>query len=190
VSGGEYLLGLILIITGLAICDMVASLHSLLLNRRLVKWDWLALLAAAYIFLMIVNSWGLSFQTFNRDDVNPPLWQFLELLGQIIPLYLAARAILPDQMPDEGIDLAAYYVSVSRYFWAAIALTLILYLIGGSVFYGEAAAAAIRQRFGAILQLVLILPLVAFPWRRLHLLVVPVIVAIFCYDHLTVRLFG
>lgn len=189
-NGGEYLLGLILIITGLAICDMVASLHLVLLKRREVKWDWLTLLTAAYIFLMIVNSWGLSFQAFNRNDVNPPLWQFLELLGQIIPLYLAARASLPDQVPDGGIDLADHYASISRYFWGAIALTLILYLIGGSVFYGEAAAAAVRQRFGAILQLVLILPLVVFPWRRLHVLIVPVIVAIFCYDHLMVRLFG
>ena len=113
-SGGEYLLGLILVITGLALSDMVISLHCLLLNRAKVKWDWLALLAAAYIFVMIVNSWGISFQTFRDDSVNPTLWQFLELLGQIVPLYLAARAALPDDVGSKGADLAAHYARVSR----------------------------------------------------------------------------
>jgi len=98
VSGGGYLLGLILVITGLAISDLIVSLHGVLMNRRKVKWDWLALLAAVYIFLMIVNSWGVSFRAFKGDDVNPPLWQFLELIWQIIPLYLAARAALPDNI--------------------------------------------------------------------------------------------
>ena len=60
-SGGGYLLGLILVITGLAISDLIVSLHGVLMNRHKVKWDWLALLAAAYIFLMIVNSWESAF---------------------------------------------------------------------------------------------------------------------------------
>jgi hypothetical protein len=189
VSGGEYLLGLILIITGLAITDIVVSLHQVLLNRRHVEWDWLSLLAAAYIFLMIVNSWGLSFQAFNRGDVNPPLWQFLELLGQIIPLYLAARASLPDQVPPEGVDLAQHYASVSRYFWSAVAATLVLYFVG-TIFDSGTVGSAIFMRAGAAAQLLLILPLIVFKSRRVHAIVVPAIFAIFCFDHLTVPLFG
>jgi len=190
VTGGEYLLGLILIITGLAISDMVVSLHGVLLERKRVKWDWLALLAAAYIFLMIVNSWGISFQAFNYDDVNPPLWQFLELLGQIIPLYLAARASLPDQVPPEGVDLAAHYQSVSRYFWVAIAVTLTLYLVG--VAFGRGALLpALQEKWGVAAQLALIVPLILFPARRgLHRILVPAIVVLFCMDHLSGRLFG
>ena len=188
-SGGEYLLGLILIITGLAITDIVVSLHGVLLNRARVKWDWLALLAAAYIFLMIVNSWGLSFQAFNTDKINPPLWQFLELLGQIIPLYLAARASLPDHVPDEGVDLAKHYALVSRYFWSAVAATLVLYLLG-AVFDSGTFAPAIVDRWGAVAQLLLMVPLIAVQSRRVHAIVVPLIVAIFCFDHLTVPLFG
>lgn len=189
-SGGEYLLGLILIITGLAISDMVVSLHGVLLNRRVVKWDWLALLATAYIFLMIVNSWGISFQAFASDEVNPPLWQFLELLGQIIPLYLAARASLPDQVPAKGVDLAAHYASVSRYFWTAIALTLTLYLIGVS-FGREAFIPVLQEKWGAAAQLALMVPLIVFPTRRsLHRILVPAVVVVFCIDHITGRLFG
>lgn len=189
-SGGEYLLGLILVITGLAISDMVVSLHCLLLNRSKVKWDWLALTAASYIFLMIVNSWGISFQTFSSDAINPPLWQFLELLGQIIPLYLAARAALPDDVGSKGADLAAHYARVSRYFWTAIATTLLLYLIGSSVVATDGAVANIEAKWGTVAQLILIVSLIIVPLRRFHAIVLPLIVALFCYDHLTVPLFG
>jgi len=189
-SGGEYLLGLILIITGLAISDMVVSLHGVLLNRSKVKWDWLAMFAAAYIFLMIVNSWGISFQTFRGDDVNPPLWQFLELLGQIIPLYLAARAVLPDEVGSKGADLAAHYAKISRYFWTAIATTLLLYLIGSSAVATDGVVANLEAKWGTVAQFMLIVSLIIVPMRRFHELVVPLIFAIFCYDHLFVRLFG
>lgn len=189
-SGGEYLLGLILIITGLAISDLVVSLHGVLLHRARVRWDWLAMLAAAYIFLMIVNSWGISFQSFNSDSVNPPLWQFLELLGQIIPLYLAARAALPDEVPSEGIDLAHHYAHASSYFWTAIATTLLLYLIGSSFQSSGGIAANLATKIGSIVQLALMVPLILVRSRRLHVIVVPLVVLVFCYDHLTGRLFG
>lgn len=188
-SGGEYLLGLILIITGLAISDMVVSLHGLLIRQKEVRWDWIALLAAAYIFLMIVNSWGLSFQTFNRSDENPYLWEFLELLGQIIALYLAARAALPDAVPEGGVDLAEYYASISRYFWTAIAATLALYLVGGAYLEG-ALLPFLSDRWGAAAQFALMIPLIVSRNRRLHCAIVPVILALFCLDHLDRRLFG
>lgn len=44
-SGGDYVLGLLAIITGLAISDMIVSLHGLLINRKHVTWDWLPLVA-------------------------------------------------------------------------------------------------------------------------------------------------
>ena len=189
-TGGEYLLGLILIITGLAISDMVVSLHCVLLNRHKVKWDWLALTAAAYVFLMIVNSWGISFQTFNSDAVNPPLWQFLELLGQIVPLYLAARAALPDDVGSKGADLADHYARVRRYLWSAIATTLVLYLVGSSFQATDGIAANLLDKWGTVAQLILIVSLIIVPLRRFHEIVVPLIILLFCYDHLTTPLFG
>ena len=187
-SGGEYLLGLILIITGLAISDLVVSLHGVLINRAKVRWDWLAMLAAAYIFLMIVNSWGIAFRAYSHDDSNPPLWEFLELLGQIIPLYLAARAALPDECNEET-DLAAHYAHISRYFWTAVATTLVLYFIG--VTFGRGTLLpTIEANLGAAAQLALIIPLVIWKGRRLHALIVPLIMIVFCIDHLTQPMFG
>lgn len=189
-TGGEYLLGLILIITGLAISDMVVSLHGVLLNRRTVKWDWLALAAAAYVFLMIVNSWGISFQSFARDSINPTLWQFLELLGQIIPLYLAARAALPDDCAGDECDLAAHYALVRRYLWSAIGLTLALYLVGSRYISTEPMLGFFQARIGAAAQLALIISILVVGSRTWDRRAVPALIAIFAYDHLTQPLFG
>ena len=76
-EGSDYLLGLLVIITGLAISDIVVSLHGVLLHRRVVKWDCLALLPPAYVFVLIVVSWGVSYRSWHLPDVNRPCGPFL-----------------------------------------------------------------------------------------------------------------
>lgn len=53
----EYLLSLMAIVTGLAIADMIVSLHGLLRRFRKVHWDWLPVVAALFVFVLIVSSW-------------------------------------------------------------------------------------------------------------------------------------
>ena len=188
-DASNYLLGLFVIITGLAISDIILSLHGVLLNRRVVKWDWLAMAAPVFIFLLIVVSWGLSFRAWHRPDANPTIWAFLVTLAQFIPLYLAARASLPDQVPPEGVDLAAHYSYVSRYFWSAVALTYGLYLLA-VVTTRPLSEAVLEERWNGAIQLILMLVLIAFPQRRLHAIIVPIIMILFVFDHLTGRLLG
>ena len=188
-DGSNYLLGLFVIITGLAIADIIVSLHGVLLNRRKVQWDWLALAAASFIFLLIIVSWGLSFRSWHLPGVNPTIWEFVITLGQIIPLYLAARASLPDEVPPDGVDLAAHYDHVSRYFWSAVAVTYGLYLFA-VVTTRPMSEQLVWERLNGTAQLVLMLVLIAFPQRRVHALVVPVILLLFVFDHLTGRLLG
>ena len=186
-TASEYVLGLMLIISGVAISDMIASLHGLLLNIRKVRWDWLALGSAIYILLVVINSWGISFRAFNRGDEHLQLWSFLLVLLQIIPLYLAARASLPDQISDET-DLARHYAAVSRYFWASIALSFAIYLLIG--FRAGAFMDNLRLEWTTVAQLALMLVLVADPGnRRLHQTLLPVMFILFCIGHLTKPLF-
>lgn len=188
-AGGEYLLALLAIITGLAISDMVVSLHGLLLNRRLVKWDWLTLMSAAFVFISIVNSWGISFRSFNQDGVSPPLWSFLIVLCQVIPFYLAARAVLPDHVRvGDEVDLAGHYAFISRYFWAAISLSAVNYL-ALSVVYGGFRI-IIEEEWPTILALSLMAPLIIWPDRRLHRILVPILFAFLCVKALPARLLG
>ena len=187
-TSGDFAIGLMTIITGLAIADMVASTHALLMNRRRVRWDWLAVLTATYIFLLIVSSWGISFRTLGNQPIDPPLWLFVIGLSQIIPLYLAARSSLPDEMAEKGVSLAAHYAKISRYFWASVAMTYFVYL--GYAAYANGAAAFIGAFLSPSAQFVMMLVLGVVPARRVHALLVPVIVALFCYDHLMSPMFA
>jgi hypothetical protein len=176
-KSADYLLGLLAIISGLAIADMVASLHHLLISRRAVRWDWLAPCAAAYVFLMIVFSWGISYQAFNRFIINPPVWVFITTLCQLVAIYLAARTALPDDLSGDGCDLAAYYDRVSRYIWTSIAACYLL-LLGLSAFY-RVNHGVIIERWSVIVTLPPTIALILFRQRAVHRLLVPALLAFF-----------
>lgn len=187
-TSGDFAVGLSTIITGLALTVILASFHGLLVNRRKVKWDWVALTAAAMVFMLIVGSWGVSFRYFGNRQINPRLWQFLILLGEIIPMYLAARAVLPDQLLDEGVNLRAHYASVSRYLWCSVAFGYVLYLAWGVAKYGG--MAYMRSQWLIAAQTVVLVPLILFRQRRIHEALVPVLFILFCFHHLNEPLFG
>ena len=170
-KSADYLLGLLAIISGLAIADMVVSLHHLLISRRSVRWDWLSPVAAAYVFLMIVFSWGISYQAFNKAIFNPPVWVFIVTLGQLIAVYLAARASLPDDPSGDDCDLAAYYERVSRFIWSSIAVCYAL-LLGLSVIY-RGSVTTMVERWSVIAVFVPTLALAAFRQRAVHRILVP-----------------
>ena len=185
---GDFAIGLMTIITGLAIADMVASTHVLLMNRTRVRWDWLATLVAIYIFLLIVSSWGISYRTMGNQMINPPLWLFVIGLSQIIPLYLSGRASLPDSVDDKGISLAAHYAEVRRYFWASVAFTYLMFVGYGVFILGPGVLAG--SYLSPAAQFLMMAVLVVVANRRVHALLVPIIFLLFCYDHLTGPMFS
>ena len=185
---GDYTIGLMTIITGLAIADMVASMHGLLMNRERVRWDWLAILAAIYIFMLIVSSWGISYKTMGNENINPPLWLFVLGLSQIIPLYLSARASLPDSVDDAGISLADHYLKIRRYFWGSVAFTYFMFVAYGLFVLGPRGLSATYLSPAA--QLVMMALLIVVPNRRLHTILVPLIFLLFCYNHLLSPMFS
>ncbi|HKY82072.1 MAG TPA: hypothetical protein VJM09_11450 [Sphingobium sp.] len=185
---GDFTIGLMTIITGLAIADMVASIHGLLMNRTRVRWDWLAILVATFIFLLIVSSWGISYRTMGNQTINPPLWLFVLGLSQIVPLYLAARASLPDVVDEKGVSLAAHYAQVRRYFWASVAFTYLMFVAYGVYVLGPGVLSATYISPAA--QLAMMAVLIVVPDRRVHVLLVPIVFALFCYNHLLGPMFS
>jgi hypothetical protein len=185
---GDFVIGLMTIITGLAIADLIASTHSLLMNRERVTWDWLAVLAAIFIFMLIVSSWGISYRTMGNQMINPPLWLFVLGLSQIVPLYLSGRASLPDAVDQKGVSLAAHYAEVRRYFWASVAFTYLMFVAYGAYVLGPGVLSVTYLSPAA--QLVMMAVLIAVPNRRVHALLVPIIFALFCYNHLMTPMFS
>jgi hypothetical protein len=112
----EYLLTFESIILGMAVSDLAKSLHRLLTAGTRVKWDWLAPLAAAMIFVKIVNMWWSRF-TSGRVAGGLTFEMYLGVLMSTVLLYLISASALPDDVPSGPIDLRAHYAAVSRRFW-------------------------------------------------------------------------
>jgi hypothetical protein len=113
------------ILVGLAIGDLSLSLHRLLRARRRVDWHWLPLAAALLVVLLILQFWW-EFYGIGRAEVWTKYWGFLILAAALITMFLLASAALPDAVPDDGLDLSAYYEENRRYFWILFALFTVL----------------------------------------------------------------
>ena len=176
-SGADFIVGLLTIVTGLAICDMIVSLHGLLINRRNVKWDWLVLVSAAYVVLAIINTWRMTYVAFQDAVKGPAIWVFLLILTQNVGLYLAARTALPDKVDlGEPFDLATYYDFIDRYLWSAIltssaayiVLSILGLIIRGTLLYQN-------LFIQVLIGLPLLIALVIWPNRKLHRVGVPIL---------------
>ena len=181
-SGADFIIGLLTIVTGLAICDMIVSLHGLLINRRNVKWDWLALVSAAFVVLAIINTWRMTYVAFQDAEKGPAIWVFLLILMQNVGLYLAARTVLPDKVDlGEPFDLATYYEFIDRYLWSAIltataayiALSLLGLIMRGTLLYQN-------LFIQVLIGLPVIVALVIWPNRKLHRVGVPILFVWLC----------
>ncbi len=132
-TANEYILGLMAIVSGLAITEWIGSFYRLLAARRAVKWDWLAGVAAAFSVYMIVRSWWISWRSFG-PEADLTLGKMIWNLTEIVLLFLAARAALPEAVPEEGVDLRRHYDRNGWLIWGPITLSALMFA-GSNVLY-------------------------------------------------------
>lgn len=122
----EYLLSLMAIVTGLAIADMIVSLHGLLRRFRKVHWDWLPVVAAFFVFVLIVSSWWTAWTS--RYEAMPH-FVFVIIMLQLVALFLAAKAVLPDDRDLDRLDLLDHYRQSNRYVWLSLTALWVLLIL-------------------------------------------------------------
>ena len=115
----EHALVFVSIIVGVAVTDEIVSLHRLLRARRRVRWDALPLAVAALVMLLLVRIWWAAAQP---ATASVTIAAFLPDLVELILLVLLAAAVLPDEVPAEGLDLRAFYHDEGRYIWSLFTL--------------------------------------------------------------------
>lgn len=174
---GGYVLGLLAIISGLAISTLVSNLHHLIVARRRVRWDWLLLMVVAFVTLNIVAGWWTSWRTLRSTGPEVPLWQFVLILAQLVALYLAARAVLPEPVTRKDVDLAAHYVLRRRYIWTSFVALYALLIVAGVLKFGPSWPVIVAMR-DFLLGLVLAALLAAVPSRRIHAVLVPLVLVL------------
>ena len=113
----EFLLLFAALLLGVAVTDLVASLHRLFSPDRKVTWDWLAPLAALVAFLKIVAQWWVWYS--RATFVQALTWEvFLAVLTRVVLLFLMTAAALPDpRPPGEPIDLRTHWRNVQTRYW-------------------------------------------------------------------------
>ena len=116
---------LIAIVLGLALAELGTSLHRLMRAGKRVKWDWMSPALACVMLLEVIQFWWLS-QNWYASAAELRLLEFLPRLVVLLLIYLLAAAVLPDEVPERGLDLRNFYLASSRYFWALVVLLTVL----------------------------------------------------------------
>jgi hypothetical protein len=120
----EYLAAFVTVVLGLALADLLISLHRLIRARKRVVWRPLPLLLALFVFLTLLTGffelWTMT--RWERASFYDLVWQML----LCIPLFLVVCAALPDDVPAAGLDLGDFYLSERLYIAVLMALALAL----------------------------------------------------------------
>ncbi|VVT19300.1 hypothetical protein [Erythrobacter sp. EC-HK427] len=102
------------IVLGIAVAFELQHLNTLLRSKR-VKWHWAQPLFAFFVLMTMMSFWWMIASGSAEEEIT--LARFLPIMWVLVILNLLAAAALPDRVPDEGIDLAAYYQENRRYLW-------------------------------------------------------------------------
>ncbi len=143
---------LVAIILGLALAELGTSFHRLMRAGKRVQWDWMSPALAFVMLLETVQFWWVS-QGWYANATELRLIEFLPRLLVLLMIYLLAAAVLPDEVPEQGINLRTFYVQTSRYFWALVVLLtlfLMVFVVPASVRSGYLDGLARRELLDAV----------------------------------------
>jgi hypothetical protein len=119
----SYLSAFVTIVLALGLSDLLMSFHRLVAHGRAVRWAALPLAAALFVLLALLTEffsmWGL---------VAVERVSFVGLVFHLLPtffIFLAASAVLPDDLGEGAFDLDAFYFSRQRYFYLTLALAFL-----------------------------------------------------------------
>jgi len=102
----EYVSVFVSIVLGLAAAELGSGFHRIMRARKRVRWDWMSLALAFYMLLNLVGVWWASYLWY-ADKNELRMVEFFPDLSILILTYLAAAAVLPDEIPADGLTLRA-----------------------------------------------------------------------------------
>jgi hypothetical protein len=121
----EYVMAFVTIMLGLAITDLLVSLHKLLRAWRRVKWDWLTPLFALLMLFAALIFWWLCFEWF-RGVRSLSILEFLPRLAFLAINVLMIVSALPDEVPEKGINLREFYLESRLHIWSLVTIGFVL----------------------------------------------------------------
>nr|WP_314444009.1 hypothetical protein [uncultured Sphingomonas sp.] len=128
----EFTFALSAVILGLALTQIAASLHKLLLAGRRVKWAAEPILLAAIVLLVIIAVWISAW--FDREDASVSIgWIILQVL-KLLTLYIAAASCLPEPPSNNVVvNTYEYYDRTRVLSFGALIISYVLFEIADIV---------------------------------------------------------
>lgn len=132
----EIVFGLISVILGLALTQMVGNLHRLALAGRRVRWAPEPLLLAILIFMIISQVWIDQWNEHNERSIAIGIL-ILQVL-KMMTIFFAAASVLPESVPEEAsLDLVDYYYRTRHLTYGAMIVGLFLFYLYGALMYPQ-----------------------------------------------------
>ena len=119
----SYLSAFVTIVLALGMSDLLMSAHRLLRHARTVRWAALPVAAALLVLLALLSEF---FSMWSLTEVVRV--SFGGLILHLLPtvfIFLAASAVLPDEVGNEPFDLDAFYFAQRRYFYLTLSLAFL-----------------------------------------------------------------
>ena len=128
----EFTFALSAVILGLALTQIAASLHKLLLAGRRVSWAAEPILLASIVMLVIISVWIGAW--FDRDDTSVSIgWIILQVL-KLLTLYIAAASCLPEPACDTTpVHTYDYYDRTRVLSFGALIVSYVLFEVADVV---------------------------------------------------------
>jgi len=114
------------IFVALALENIAASFHKLIDAGRRVRWHWMAPTNAIGSAIATIGQFWVWWRGRDIVAVNPTVFSVLLNAATLFLLYLACAATLPDDVPESGIDLKAFYFSKRQQYWSIVEVTVLL----------------------------------------------------------------
>ncbi|QZD94950.1 hypothetical protein K3136_12855 [Qipengyuania gelatinilytica] len=106
------------IVLGVAVAFELGHLNTVL-RSKMVRWHWAQPAFALFILLSIIAYWWAAAA---NSEGSISFAQFMPVMFQLVMLVLLAAVALPDSIPEDGIDLAEYYLENRKYQWLLVSL--------------------------------------------------------------------
>lgn len=117
----EQALVLASIVLGVAIAFELEHLNGVLRAKN-VKWHWAQPLFALFVLLTIISFWWMAVSNAQNNPGPLSFGAFIPVMFLLVVLALLAAVSFPNDIPEEGLDLAAYYQETRTYQWGLMSL--------------------------------------------------------------------
>lgn len=105
-TASEHVLILLSLVVSLALAHLLSGIARLI-HARHVRWSWLHGAWRLLVFVLLVDFWISVWQLRLQEDWN--ILQVFFWMAMATIQYLIAALVVPDKIPDSGIDLADFH---------------------------------------------------------------------------------